>query len=258
MAVQRQWVRAMKPRLHDCTLPASMGCGRRLALCLCALMIAACATTPSPQFERSDTAHAVERPDRILVYDFAGTRGDLPPDALVTGYFEQNEAPQTDGEVELGRQLGSQLAQQVVARLRDAGIDAYRVGYGPVPKLGDVILRGEFVSVRPGSPSARVLVGFGAGRGEMRTLVEAFQITATGPRSLAAAQTSTEGGRLPGVLLPLGAASAAGSVASSAAVSGTSNVMQERGPESVRAATQRTATGIADSIIAIYRRHGWL
>lgn len=235
-----------------------MGRGRPLAMCLFALMIAACATTPAPQFERSDTAHAVERPERILVYDFAGTRGDLPPDALVTGYFEQGEAAQTDEDVELGRQLGGELAQQVVARLRDAGIDAYRVGYGPVPKLGDVVLRGEFVSVRPGSRSMRVLVGFGAGRGEMSTLVEAFQITATGPRSLAAAQTSTQGGRLPGVLLPLGVASAAGSVAASAAVSGTSNVMQERGPESIRSATQRTATGIADSIIAIYRQRGWL
>lgn len=249
----------MKSRLRDCTFWASIGSVHRLALlCLIAFLAAACATTPAPQFERSDTAHTVERPGRILVYDFAGTRGDLPPDALVTGYFEPNEAAQTPGEVELGRQLGGQLAQQVVARLRDAGIDAYRVGSGPVPKLGDVILRGEFVSVTPGSRSMRVLVGFGAGRGEMSTLVEAFQITATGPRSLAAAQASTQGGRLPGVLLPLGAASAAGSVATSAAVSGTSNVMQERGAESMRGAMQRTAAGISDSIIAIYRQHGWL
>lgn len=249
----------MKSRLRDCTFWASIGSVHRLALlCLIASLAAACATTPAPQFERSDTAHTVERPERILVYDFAGTRGDLPPDALVTGYFEPNEAAQTPGEVELGRQLGGQLAQQVVARLRDAGIDAYRVGSGPVPKLGDVILRGEFVSVTPGSRSMRVLVGFGAGRGEMSTLVEAFQITATGPRSLAAAQASTQGGRLPGVLLPLGAASAAGSVATSAAVSGTSNVMQERGAESMRGAMQRTAAGISDSIIAIYRQRGWL
>ena len=104
----------------------------------------------------------------------------------------------------------------------------------------------------------RVLIGFGAGRGELSTLVEAFQITATGPRSLAAAQASTEGGRLPGVLLPLGVASAAGTVATSAAVSGASNVMQERGPESIRAAAQRTAEGIANSIIDIYRQRGWL
>ncbi|BDU16453.1 DUF4410 domain-containing protein [Lysobacter auxotrophicus] len=230
----------------------------RTACVLAALMMASCATTPTPQFERADTRHAVERPERILVYDFAGTRGDLPPDSPITGYFEQNEAPQTGEDVELGRQLGRQVAQQVVARLRAAGIDAYPVGAGPVPKLGDVVLRGEFVSITPGSRTTRVLIGFGAGRGELSTLVEAFQITATGPRSLATAEANTQGGRLPGVLLPLGLASAAGSVATSAAVSGTSNVMQERGPESIRAAAQRTATGIADSVIAIYRRNGWL
>ncbi|HZX76854.1 DUF4410 domain-containing protein [Lysobacter sp.] len=248
----------MKSRLRDCTFSASIGSVHRLALLSLLALLTACASTPTAQFERSDTAHAVERPGRILVYDFAGTRGDLPPDALVTGYFEQNEAAQTPNDVEYGRQLGRQVAQQVVARLREAGIDAYPVGAGPVPKLGDVVLRGEFVSVNPGSRSMRVLVGFGVGRGEMSTLVEAFQITATGPRSLAAAQTSTQGGRLPGVLLPLGAASAAGSIATSAAVSGTSNVMQERGAESIRGAAQRTATGIADSIIAIYRQNGWL
>lgn len=223
-----------------------------------ALAVTACASTRSPSFERADDAHALERPGRILVYDFAGTRGDLPPDAMVTGYFESDEAPQTPADVETGRQLGREVAQQVVARLREAGIDAYPVGAGPVPKLGDVILRGEFVSVRPGSRSMRVLVGFGAGRGEMSTLVEAFQVTATGPRALAAAQMSTAGGRLPGVLVPLGVAGAAGSIATSAAVSGTSNVMQERGPESLRGAAQRTAAGIADSIVGIYREHGWL
>ncbi|MFE0499361.1 DUF4410 domain-containing protein [Lysobacter soli] len=230
----------------------------RIASCLGLLLLAACATTPSPRFERSDTAHAVERPGRILVYDFAGTRGDLPPDSPISGYFEQNEAPQTADDVETGRQLGRQVAQQVVARLRAAGIDAYPVGAGPVPKLGDVVLRGEFVSVNPGSRTTRVLIGFGAGRAELSTLVEAFQITATGPRSLATAEANTQGGRLPGVLVPLGAAAAAGTVATSAAVSGGSNVMQERGPESIRAAAQRTATGIADSVIDIYRRNGWL
>lgn len=239
-----------------------MGCAA-MALCRAVLtsmllVLAGCATTPAPPIERADTAHALERPERLLVYDFAGTGGDLPPDSHVTGYFEQNVASQTTQDVELGRQLGRQVAQHLVARLRAAGIDAYPVGVGPVPKLGDVIIRGEFISIDPGSRTTRVLVGFGAGRGEMSTLVEAFQITATGPRVLAGTQAQTQGGRLPGVLLPLGAASAAGSVAASAAVSGGSNLLQERGPESVRAAAQRTANGIADSIIAIYRERGWL
>lgn len=219
------------------------------------LAMAGCATTSSPRFERSSAPHALERPERILVYDFAGTRGDLPPDSPITGYFESTEAAQSTQEVELGRQLGRQIAQQVVTRLREAGIDAYPVGAGPVPKVGDVVLRGEFVSIQPGSRTMRVLVGFGAGRGELTTVVEAFQITATGPRSLATAQADTRGGALPGVLLPLGLTGAA---ASTVAVSGTSNVLQERGPESIRAAAQRTADSIARSIIDIYRERGWL
>jgi len=229
--------------------------GKSNVLLACALLFAVtgCATTPAPRFEQADATQAVVRPERILVYDFVGTRDELPPDAQVTGYVDANAPAQTEQDVALGKQLGQQVAQQLVARLRGAGIDAYPVSYGPVPKVGDVILRGEFVSVDTGSRSMRVLVGFGAGRAQMSTLVETYQITATGPRPLASAQADTQGGRLPGVLLPLGLAG----MGTNAAVSGASNVMQERGAESIRGAAQRTADGIADSIIGIYRERGW-
>ena len=104
---------------------------------------------------------------------------------------------------------------------------------------------------------ARVLglvAGYAADlRAEGSVTDETFQITPSGPQALASAQADTQGGRLPGVLLPLGL----GGMGTSAALSGASNVMQERGPESIRAAAQRTADGIADSIIAIYRQRGW-
>ena len=225
----------------------------RLLFAAMLFAMAGCATTPTPRFEQADATQEVMRPERILVYDFVDTRDELPPDTQITGYLDANAPAQTAQDVELGNQLGQQVAQQLVARLRAAGIDAYPVAYGPVPKVGDVILRGEFVSVDAGSRSMRMLVGFGAGRAQMSTLVEAFQITPTGPRPLATAQADTQGGRLPGVLLPLGL----GGVGTSAALSGASNVMQERGPESIRAAAQRTADGVADSIIDIYRQRGW-
>ncbi|UHQ19858.1 DUF4410 domain-containing protein [Lysobacter sp. KIS68-7] len=229
--------------------------GKLACLLSCAILAATagCATTPSPRFEQSDTTQAVVRPERILVYDFVGTRDELPPDTQIASAVDASAPAQSADDVALGKQLGQQVAQRLVARLRSAGIDAYPVAYGPVPKVGDVVVRGEFVSVDTGSRSMRVLVGFGAGRAQMSTLVETYQITAAGPRPLASAQADTQGGRLPGVLLPIGLAG----MGTNAAVSGASNVMQERGAESIRGAAQRTADGIADSIIAIYRDRGW-
>ena len=226
---------------------------RGFGFVLCCAMLAACATTPSPQFQQADATQEVVRPERILVYDFAGTREALPPDTEIGAYVDASAPAQTSQDVALGQQLGQQVAQRIVERLRAAGITAYPVGVGPVPKVGDVVLRGEFVSLDTGSRTMRMLVGFGAGRAQMSTLVETYQITATGRRALASAQADTQGGRLPGVLLPLGL----GGLGTSAAVSGASNVMQERGPESIRAAAQRTGDGIADSIIEIYRQRGW-
>jgi hypothetical protein len=217
------------------------------------LALTGCASTPSPTFEQADASQAPMRPERILVYDFVGTATDLPPDTQIAGQLDANAPAQTEQDVELGDRLGRQVAAQLVERLRAAGIDAYRVSYGPVPKVGDVVLRGEFVSLDTGSRTMRTMVGFGAGRAQMSTLVETFQLTAIGPRALAAAQADTQGGRLPGVLLPLGLSG----LAANTFVSGASNVAQERGAESIRGAAQRTANGIADSIIDIYRRHGW-
>jgi hypothetical protein len=230
-----------------------MRANRQTLLLLCCALLAGCATTPTPRFEQADATQQVARPERLLVYDFVGTRNALPPDTQITSYVDANAPAQTAEDVALGQRLGQQVAQQLVSRLRAAGIDAYPVGSGPVPKVGDVVVRGEFVSVDTGSRSMRMLVGFGAGRAQLSTLVETFQITPSGPQALASAQADTQGGRLPGVLLPLGL----GGMGTSAALSGASNVMQERGPESIRAAAQRTADGIADSIIGIYRERGW-
>ena len=100
-----------------------------------------------------------------------------------------------------------------------------------------------------------MLLGFGAGAGELKTLVETYQMmTPTGLRPLGAAQVQSAGGKLPGMLVPLGIGASAVSVAAS----GTSNVMQERGPESIDAAAQRTAKEIARQLADAYRQRGWL
>ena len=188
------------------------------------------------------------------MYDFVGTRDALPPDTQITSYVDANAPAQTAQDVALGQQLGQQVAQQLVARLRAAGIDAYPVGSGPVPKVGDVVVRGEFVSVDTGSRSMRMLVGFGAGARAIehvgRNLPDHTELDRkrSPPR-----KRTRKAVDCPACCCPSGLAA----WEPSAALSGASNVMQERGPESIRAAAQRTADGIADSIIGIYRERGW-
>lgn len=221
-------------------------------------LLAGCASSTVAQRESTPLADQMARPERVVVYDFAGTRDDLPPDSAIARYYEQREIPQTQNEILLGRQLGRLVAENLIKELNNAGIPAQHASTTPQTQIGDAVVRGEFIVVKEGSRTTRVLIGFGAGAGELKTLAEAYQVTAEGLRPLGATQVDTAGGKLPGILVPVGIGAGIGTAATSAAVSGTSNVMQERGPEAIRAAAQRTAKELARLIVDAYRKRGWL
>ena len=121
----------------------------------------------------------------------------------------QRTTPQTPEEIELGRQLGALVAAHLIKELNDNGIPAISAGAGPVPVPGDAIVRGEFVSIDEGSRIKRVVIGFGAGSAELKTLAEAYVVTPTGLVSLGSAEVEAEGGRMPGMVVSLGVGSAA-------------------------------------------------
>jgi hypothetical protein len=99
-----------------------------------------------------------------------------------------------------------------------------------------------------------MLNGFGAGAVELQTLVERYVVTITGLIPLGSTRIETVGGKMPGMLVPLGAGAAVGNVAKSAAISGAGNVLQEAGPEGLDGAEKRTAKAIAKA----YKERGWI
>lgn len=215
------------------------------------IALAGCASSTVGQPESTPLADEMARPGRIVVYDFVGTGDDLPSDSAIARYYEQQTIPQTEAEIDLGRKLGRLVAQNIVKELNSAGIPAQHAVSVPETRIGDGIIRGEFITIKEGSRSKRVLIGFGAGAGELKTLAEAYVVTDAGLRPVGSTQVDTAGGKLPGMLVPLG-------LGASAAVTGSANVMQERGPEGIQAAAQRTAKELAKLIIDAYRQRGWL
>ena len=221
--------------------------------CVAALvLLSACASTQVAEPTRTAAAETVARPDRVLVHDFVGTPTDLPPDSRIA-QFQGQQAPQTPQQVELGRKLGRLVADNLVTQLNAAGITAQRADAAGAPRLGDGVIRGVFVTADEGNRTKRVLIGFGAGATNLQTLVEAFVQTDQGLQSLGSTQVAAAGGKLPGVLVPVGLSA----TAVTAATSGASNVLQERGPESIEGAAQRTAQGIAKVVMDEYRIRGW-
>ena len=229
-----------------------------LAGCLLAISLAAgCAQTDVSDRESTLASGSIRMPARVIVYDFASTHAAVPPDSAIAGLYRQRTTPQTPEEIELGRRLGALVSAHLIEELNENGIPAIAGENGPVPFPGDAVIRGEFVSIDEGSRTKRMLIGFGAGAAELKTLVEGYVVTVSRLVPLGSAQVETSGGKMPGMLVPIGAGSAMGRAATSAAVSGTSNVLQELGPEGLDDAAKRTAEEIAELIVKAYEDRGW-
>jgi len=222
------------------------------------LLAAGCASSDVTQRQSAAGTEALARPNHVIVYDFAGAPADLPPDSVIAKLYQQRDVPQTAEEIELGRKLGRLVSQNLVKKLTAAGIPAQAAAIAPVPLVGDAVIRGEFISTDEGSRLKRVLIGFGSGAAELKTLAEAYQVTASGLRPIGSAAISSEGGELPGMLVSLGVGAATGGLAAAAAVGTTTAVVKETGSESLDAAAERTADEIAKLIVDAYKKRGWM
>jgi hypothetical protein len=218
-----------------------------------ALMAAGCAGSDVENQQTNAQTDAVPKPERVFVYDFASTTSGVAPNSAISEMKAHRTTPQTPEEIELGRQLGKMVAAHLINELNDRGIPAISAGAGPVPVPGDAIIRGEFISVDEGSRLKRVVIGFGAGSAELKTLAEAYVITTSGPVPLGSAEVEAEGGKLPGMVVSLGVGSAA-----TIAASGASKVFTEAGPEGMDGTARRTAEKLAELMVAGYKRRGWM
>ena len=123
------------------------------------LLVSGCASSRVAQQQRTAEAEDLTRPAHVIVYDFDGTSADLPSDSVIARYYDQRTVPQTQEQIELGRRLGHQVAEDLVKELRAAGIPAQHVETAPVPLIGDGIIRGVFIAVDKGSAVTRMLIG---------------------------------------------------------------------------------------------------
>ena len=66
------------------------------------------------------------------------------------------------------------MARQLVLDLQNMGLPAVQGAGQPAPRVGDIVIKGWFVSVEEGSAGKRVLLGFGSGASDLKTVVEGY------------------------------------------------------------------------------------
>jgi hypothetical protein len=231
-----------------------LSCAAAWSLAL--LVVTGCASTEITERQRYEGAK-LARPDRIIVYDFTADPADVPPGSAFAGQMNNAMTPPPQ-QVALGRRLGAEVAKDLVADLRGMGLPAVVAAGQPAPRPNDIVLRGYFVSVDEGSATQRVLIGFGAGGAELKTAVEAYQMTAAGLRPLARGEVKSGGGKLPGVVVPLAVVAATANPIGLIVGGGAKVAGEATGSDTIQGAAKRTADEIAAQLKTAAEEQGWI
>jgi Domain of unknown function (DUF4410) len=223
---------------------------------LALVVVTGCASTEITERQRYEGAK-LARPDRIIVHDFTANPAEVPPGSAFAGKMGGAPTPTTQ-QIEIGRELGAQVAKELVADLQGMGLPAVQAAGQPAPRPDDIVLRGYFVSVDEGRVGRRVLVGFGAGAAELRTAVEAYQMTPEGLRQLARGEIRSEGGEMPGIAVPLAVVAATANPIG-LIVGGTMKATGEAtGSATIQGVARRTADEIAAQLETAAQEQGWI
>ncbi|HXJ34186.1 MAG TPA: DUF4410 domain-containing protein [Candidatus Eisenbacteria bacterium] len=235
-----------------------MGSASGAVRCVLGLvLVTGCASTKVTDRTRYEGTEKLARPNRIIVHDFTADATDVPRESPFAADLASAGTPSAQ-QIALGDKLGAQIAKQLVADLRAMGLPAVEAAGQPLPRVDDIVLRGYFVTLAPGSATKRVLLGFGSGSAELQTVVEGYQMTAQGLRSLRSSEVRSAGGQLPGVVLPA-AVLAATANPIGLAVGGTAKLAGEAsGSATIEGAAKRTADEIAVQIKTAAQRQGWI
>jgi hypothetical protein len=231
--------------------------GRIAASLVAVLALAACAKT---QVTGRQTLYQgkLPRPDHIFVYDFVATPEDVPSDSALANHPSVASAPQTPQQIELGREIGAELAKALAADIVAMGLPAERGTSASALGVGDIVIRGYLLSVDPGSATERVAIGMGKGNAELKTAVEGFEVTDQGLRKLGSGTLDSDDSKTPGAAVPLVVALATKNPLGLIVSTGVKLHGEETGSSTIQGKARDTAKAIAEQLKPRFQEQGWI
>jgi hypothetical protein len=226
-------------------------------LLLVLFLASGCASTQVSDRE-TYSAGKLPRPGRIIVYDFVTTPDGVAPDSALAGQTAAPATPPTAEQVELEKQVGMQIAEELAANIRAMGLSAVRASSQTVAEVNDIMIRGYLLSVEQGSQMKRVTLGFGSGASELKTLVEGYQMTASGPRKLGQGAVDAGGGKMPGGALGVAALLVTHNPLGLAVQAGVQGYGEYSGSAKIQGRAKQAAKEVAEQLKIRFKEEGWI
>jgi hypothetical protein len=221
------------------------------------VVVAGCASTEVSSRDQVVTGQ-LPRPGHVWVYNFAATPSEVPFESALGGQYGGHDTPQRPEQVETGRQVGAEIAGELVEEIRGMGMPADRAGTGTTPQINDIVIRGYLLSINEGDVTRRVAVGLGSGSSELRTAVEGFQMTAQGLRKLGSGTLDSESGKTPGGAVGLATLLATHNPAGLIVSTGVKVYGEKSGRSTVEGRAKQTAKEIGDVLKKRFQKEGWI
>jgi hypothetical protein len=201
------------------------------------------------------------RPERILVHRFATSGDEVRLDHSVTAAaaWKLQGVSEASERQDVARAVSNALADNLVKKIQELGLPAELAeGEPTLDGRPTLVIDGQIFSIDEGSRTKRVVIGLGAGRSDVRTSVQVYEILLAARRTVDQFEVDAKSGSTPGMAETMGAGAAAGHLATSVAVSAAKSVASERFGDDVDADARRTATEISKVLAAFFARQGWI
>lgn len=204
-------------------------------------------------------AVGLPRPQLIVVHDFGVTPADVALDSAIGARLLQmaRETPASEQELKIGRNVAKVVAETLVKELNKTGIPTVAAAAATPVAGPSLAIDGHFVSIDEGNRLRRMVVGFGAGASEVRTLVQIYETTNEGRRLIEDFYTTVKSSRKPGMGPMVGVGAAAGRAVTSAVVSTGVGVASELSQD-VEGDGKHTGQEIAKVLKKFFAEQGWI
>jgi hypothetical protein len=231
----------------------------RTALLL-ALLVGACS---QGHVETTAVAAVGARPapSHVVVSDFTVAPGQVQLDsgAIAQIRRERSAQPVEVTQQQIATRAQAALAETLAKRLGEYGLPVERRSVDAQPLPRSLLVQGQFVSINQGNRTRRVMIGLGSGASTMEANAQLYYAAdAARPLFMTSFNATADSGRMPGAAETMGVGAAAGSIGSSAAISGGLHAGAEMRRTGEEALADKLAEALAKQIGQYAVSEGWI